>query len=163
MNSKARTTAPDPVIARNRKARHNYAIDEEFEAGLVLHGWEVKSLRLGRAQINEGYVSVRNGEVWLLSCHITPLPNAAHLDTDAARPRKLLLHEREIAHLRGAVERKGYTLVPLSLYWKRGRAKLKFALAHGKQARDRRQDIKKRDWTRERERLLRHSNKGREA
>ena len=163
MNAKARTPSPDPVIARNRRARHDYVLEEEIEAGLVLHGWEVKSLRLGQAQINEGYISIRKGEAWLFCCHITPMINAAHLDTEATRPRKLLLHEKEIAHLHGAVERRGYTLVPLSLYWKHGRAKLKFALAHGKQTHDRRQEIKRRDWTRERERLLRRSNKGRET
>ena len=147
----------DSTIARNRRARHDYAIEETFEAGLVLAGWEVKSLRDGRAQISEGYISIRKGESWLLGSHITPLPNSAHLVTDPTRPRKLLLHEKEIARLRGAVERKGYTLIPLSLYWKKGRAKLQLALARGKHKYDRRQDLKARDWSRDQHRLLRQS------
>ncbi len=149
----------NPVIASNRRAKHDYAIEETFEAGLVLAGWEVKSLRAGRAQINEGYISIREGECWLLGCHITPLPNAAHLPTDPTRVRKLLLREKEIARLQGAVERKGYTLVPLSLRWKRGRAKLQMALARGKSQRDRRQSLKERDWERDRQRLLRRSGR----
>ena len=159
MSQKTRTKAPDPTIARNRRARHDYAIEETFEAGLALDGWEVKSLRSGRAQINEGYVSVRKGEGWLLGCHIDPLPNAAHLPTDPTRPRKLLLHGKEIAHLQGAVDRQGYTLIPLSLYWKQGRAKLQVALARGKHKHDRRQTAKTRDWERDRERLMRQSTR----
>jgi len=161
MNSKARVRTPDPVIARNRRARHDYTLEEKVEAGLVLQGWEVKSLRDGRAQINEGYISIRKGEAWLLNTHITPLPNAAHLDAEPTRPRKLLLNAKEIAHLQGTVDRKGYTLVPLSLYWKRGRAKLVFALARGKHRQDRRQEIKERDWARDKERIMRHANKNR--
>lgn len=157
MRPRAPAKTPDPTIARNRRARHDYAIEETFEAGLALAGWEVKSLREGRAQINEGYVSIRKGEGWLLGSHITPLPNAAHLAADPARPRKLLLHAKELAHLQGAVERQGYTLIPLSLYWKRGRAKLQLALARGKHKHDRRQALKARDWARDRERLLRQS------
>ncbi len=159
MPPKARSAAVDSTIARNRRARHDYQIEETFEAGLSLEGWEVKSLRSGRAQINEGYVSLRHGEAWLLGCHINPLPNAAHLEAQPTRPRKLLLHERELAHLGGAVERRGYTLVPLSLYWKKGRAKLQLALARGKRQHDRRQDLKTRDWERERARLLRQTTK----
>lgn len=157
MNRKTQAKAPDPTIARNRRARHDYAIEETFEAGLALTGWEVKSLREGRAQINEGYISIRKGEGWLLGSHINPLPNVSHLPTDPARPRKLLLHEKEIAHLQGAVDRRGYTLIPLSLYWKQGRAKLQLALARGKHKHDRRQTEKTRDWERDRERLLRRS------
>ena len=159
MNRKSKDQAPDATIARNRRARHDYAIEETFEAGLVLEGWEAKSLRAGRAQISEGYISLRRGEAWLLGCHIDPLPNASHLDTNPVRPRKLLLHEREIAHLQGSVERRGYTLVPLSLYWKRGRTKLQLGLAKGKHKHDRRQDLKARTWARDREQLLRQSTR----
>ena len=151
--------SPDACIARNRRAHHDYTIEETLEAGLVLAGWEVKALRAGRAQIDEGYISLRRGEAWLIGAHINPLPNAAHLAGEPARARKLLLHEREIAHLQGAVERQGHTLIPLSLHWKRGRAKLQLALARGKQRRDQRQDLKARDWARQRERLLRQSTR----
>lgn len=159
MSRKTQAKAPDPTIARNRRARHDYAIEETFEAGLALTGWEVKSLREGRAQINESYISIRKGEGWLLGSHINPLPNVSHLPADPARPRKLLLHEKEIAHLQGAVDRRGYTLIPLSLYWKQGRAKLQLALARGKHKHDRRQTVKTRDWERDRERLLRRSTR----
>ena len=159
MSRKTQAKVPDPTIARNRKARHDYAIEETFEAGLVLTGWEVKSLREGRAQIDEGYISIRKGEGWFLGSHITPLSNAAHLPTNPTRPRKLLLREKEIAHLQGAVERQGYALIPLSLYWKRGRAKLQLALARGKRKHDQRQALKTRDWERDRERLLRQSTR----
>ena len=160
MSRKKRPPASDPTIARNRRARHDYAIEETFEAGLSLQGWEVKCLREGRAQINEGYVAVRRGEGWLLGCHITPLPHHAHEAAEPTRPRKLLLHQKELAHLAGAVDRRGYTLVPLSLYWKNGRVKLQLALARGKHRHDRRQDLKTRDWERDRARLLRHAAKG---
>ena len=159
MNRKPKNKGPDPTIARNRRARHDYAIEETYEAGLSLEGWEVKSLRAGRVQISEGYISLRKGETWLLGCHIDPLPNASHLDTAPARPRKLLLHEREISHLQGATERRGYTLIPLSLYWKGGRAKLQLGLARGKHKHDRRQDLKAKDWARDRERLLKQSSR----
>ena len=117
-------------IARNKKAWHDYFIEEEFEAGLVLEGWEVKSLRAGAAQLKEGYVIIRNGELFLFGAHFSPLRTAStHIHPDPVRSRKLLLHQTEIDKLTGAVERRGYTLVPLALYWKRSRAKLQIALA----------------------------------
>ena len=157
MNRSRRAKPPsaDPTIARNRRARHDYFLEETLEAGLALQGWEVKSLRGGRAQISESYVVVRRGEGWLLGSHIQPPPQAADRTLDPARPRKLLLHAREIARLTGAADRQGYALVPLSLYWKRGRAKLQLALARGKRQRDRRQAVKQREWERDRARALR--------
>ena len=132
-------------IARNKKAWHDYFIEEEFEAGLVLHGWEVKSLREGRAQLKESYVIIRAGELYLFGAHFSPLPAASsHISPDPTRTRKLLLNANEINKLIGGVERKGYTLVPLSLYWKKGRAKLKIALAKGKKQHDKRASIRQR-------------------
>jgi SsrA-binding protein len=150
--------APDhgPVIAQNRKAWHDYFIEEKYEAGLALMGWEVKSLRAGRAQLKEGYVMVENGEVFLVGAHISALPSAStHVETNPTRRRKLLLHREQIKKLIGAVERRGYTLVPLELYWQRGRAKLEIGLARGKQAHDKRESIKKRETDRELARALR--------
>ena len=145
----------DSSIARNKKAWHDYFIEEEFEAGLVLEGWEVKSLREGRAQIKEGYVIIRTGELFLFGAHFSPLPAAStHISPDPTRTRKLLLHANEISKLIGGVERKGYTLVPLSLYWKNGRAKLKIALAKGKKQHDKRASIRQREWDREQHRVL---------
>jgi SsrA-binding protein len=144
------------VIAENRRARFDYFIEERFEAGLVLEGWEVKALRAGKAQITEAYVFVRNGEVFLTGAHLTPLKTTStHVKADPVRTRKLLLNRREIAHLIGAVERKGYTLVPLELYWQRGKAKLRIGLAKGKQQHDKRATEKDRDWSRDKARLLR--------
>lgn len=145
------------TIALNKKARHDYFIEEKFEAGLALQGWEVKSLREGRVQLTESYVLVRDGEAWLFGAHITPLTTAStHINPDPTRTRKLLLHRRELDKLIGAVERKGYTLVPMALYWKRGRVKLEIALAKGKQSHDKRATEKSRDWQREKQRILRH-------
>jgi SsrA-binding protein len=142
-------------IAQNKKAWHDYFIEEKYEAGIALQGWEVKSLRAGRAQLRDGYVVVRKGEIFLLGAHISPLISAStHVHADPTRTRKLLLHEHEIKKLIGAVERKGYTLVPLSLYWKRGRAKLGIGMAKGKQKHDKRAAIKKRESDREAERAL---------
>jgi len=150
-----RETKPNPQIAQNRKAWHDYHLEERYEAGLALQGWEVKALRAGRAQLKEGYVAIDRGEAWLLGAHISPLPSAStHVQPNPTRPRKLLLHRRELDKLTGAVERRGYTLIPLSLYWKRGRAKVEVALARGKQAHDKRQDIKKRETEREIRRAL---------
>ncbi|MEK6551708.1 MAG: SsrA-binding protein SmpB [Pseudomonadota bacterium] len=152
---KKKDDKPSPVIAQNRKARHDYFIEEKFEAGLTLTGWEVKSLRAGRAQLKEGYVVIENGEAWLVGTHISPLPQAStHVDTNPVRKRKLLLHRKELNNLVGAVERKGYTLVPLELYWKHGRAKLAIGLARGKQAHDKRQTIRDREIDREISRTL---------
>ncbi len=145
-----------PAIAQNRKARHDYFIEEKYEAGLVLQGWEVKSLRAGRAQLKEGYVVIDNGEALLVGAHFSPLPQTStHITANPTRSRKLLLHSEEIKKLIGAVERKGYTLIPLQLYWKNGRAKLEVALARGKQDHDKREDIKKREGDREMQRALR--------
>lgn len=142
-------------IAQNRKARFDYAIEQEFEAGLALQGWEVKSLREGRAQLKESYVAVLHGELFLIGAHFSPLRTAStHVEPDPARSRKLLLHKREIDKLIGARERSGYTIVPLALYWKRGRAKAKIALAKGKRQFDKRHAIKQREWDRERQRRL---------
>jgi SsrA-binding protein len=153
---KARTKAATSTIALNKKARHDYFIEERFEAGLALQGWEVKSLREGKAQLNESYVLLKDGEAWLFGAHITPLSSAStHVQADPARSRKLLLHRRELDKLIGAVERKGYTLVPTALYWKKGRAKAEIALARGKQKHDKRATEKDRDWKRQKERLLR--------
>lgn len=147
--------AHGPVIAQNRKAWHDYFIEQKYEAGLALRGWEAKSLRANRAQLKEGYVVIENGEAWLVGAHISPLPTAStHVQADPVRKRKLLLHAAELNKLIGATERKGYTLVPLSLYWKHGRAKLEIGLGRGKQAHDKREDIKKRETEREMQRAL---------
>ncbi len=144
-------------IAVNRRARHEYHIDERYEAGLALQGWEVKSLRAGRVQITEAYVTLKNGEAFLIGAHFTPLKQTCtHEIADATRTRKLLLHERELAGLIGKVERAGYTLIPLDLHWTRGRAKLEVGLAKGKKQHDKRADIKEKDWQRQKERLMRH-------
>ena len=145
------------TIALNKKAKFDYHLEERFEAGLVLEGWEVKSLRAGRAQIKESYVIIRNGELFLFGAHISPLISAStHINPDPTRLRKLLLNRREISHLIGSVERKGYALVPVALYWKRGRAKLEIALAKGKKQHDKRASIKDREWKRDKERMLKH-------
>jgi len=142
-------------IAQNRKARHDYFIETRYEAGLVLTGWEVKSLRAGRTQLKEGYVVIERGEAFLVGAHFSPLTSAStHVKPDPTRARKLLLHREEINKLIGAVERRGYTLVPLSLYWKKGRAKLEVGLARGKQLHDKRADLKARESEREMERAL---------
>jgi len=143
------------IIALNKKARHDYFIENHVEAGLALEGWEVKSLREGRAQLKESYVQFRNGEAWLTGAHISPLASAStHVTPDPVRPRKLLLHRRELDQLRGAVERRGYTAVPLELHWTRGRAKLEVGQARGKKSHDKRATEKDRDWQREKQRLL---------
>ncbi len=145
-------------IALNKRARFDYFIEERFEAGLVLQGWEVKSLRASKAQITESYVVIKNAEAWLLGAHVSPLNTAStHIHPDPTRTRKLLLNRSELHRLIGAVERKGYTLVPLALYWKKGRAKLEIGLAKGKKAHDKRATEKDRDWKRQKDRLLRHT------
>jgi SsrA-binding protein len=150
----AGTTGGKPIV-ENRRARFEYEIEDRVEAGLVLEGWEVKSLRAGRAQIVDGYGLVRNGRAWLLGALITPLPSAStHVEADPTRTRPLLLHRREIARLQGLTERRGYTLVPLRLYWKRGRAKVEIGVAKGRKLHDRRNRERDRDWERQRERLL---------
>jgi SsrA-binding protein len=159
--SKARKKPDDrPTIARNKRARHEYSIEETFEAGLALEGWEVKSLRAGRAQLTESYVHLKGGEAFLLGAHITPLITAStHVQADPTRTRKLLLHRHELDRLVGAVERKGYTLVPLSLYFRKGRVKLEIGLAKGKKRHDKRADQKERDWKRQQARILKSFSK----
>jgi SsrA-binding protein len=143
------------TIATNSKARHDYFIEDHFEAGLVLEGWEVKGLRAGRLQLKESYVVIRQGEIWLIGANISPLASAStHVHPDPTRSRKLLLQRRELDRLIGAVERRGFTLVPLAMYWKRGRAKLEIALAKGKKQHDKRDTERDRDWQRQRQRLL---------
>ncbi len=143
-------------IATNRRARFDYHVEENFEAGLMLMGWEVKSLRAGNIQLNESYIFIRNHEAWLVGCHITALLSAStHVDTTAMRPRKLLLHRKELNKLTGLIERKGYTLVPLSMYWSRGKAKLDVGLAKGKKDHDKRATQKDRDWNRDKQRIMR--------
>lgn len=143
------------TIAVNRKATYDYFIEERFEAGIILEGWEVKSLRAGKTQLDQSYVIVKNGEVFLLGGQITPLQTAStHINPDPTRTRKLLLHQREIDKLVGSVERKGYTLVPLSLYWKGSHIKLQIGLAKGKKDHDKRATEKDRDWKREKQRMI---------
>jgi SsrA-binding protein len=144
------------LIAENRKVRFEYFIEERFEAGMVLQGWEVKAMRAGRAQLAEAYVFVRNEEAFLTGAHITPLrTTSTHVTADPVRTRKLLLNKSEISRLIGAVERKGYTLVPLDLHWKDGRAKLEMGLAKGKKQHDKRATEKDRDWQRDKARIMR--------
>lgn len=158
--SKKKPKTSSATIAKNRKAFHDYFIEDRFEAGLALEGWEVKSLREGRAQLKESYVIVRNGEVFLFGAHFSPLASAStHVNPDPTRTRKLLLHSGEISKLIGAVDRKGYTLIPLSLYWKRGRAKLEIGLAKGKAKADKRATIKDRERAREAERALKSAKR----
>ncbi|MCL4316169.1 MAG: SsrA-binding protein SmpB [Gammaproteobacteria bacterium] len=143
------------TVAVNKKARHDYFLEDRVEAGIALQGWEVKSLRAGHIQLKESYVLLKNGEAWLFGAHISPLLTAStHIHPDPLRTRKLLLHKDELNKLIGAVERKGYTLVPLSIYWKNGRAKLEVSLAKGKQTHDKRDTERERDWQREKQRLL---------
>lgn len=148
------------TIAVNRKARHDYFIEADYECGLALEGWEVKSLRAGKAQLTESYVHLRNSEAWLLGAHITPLSTAStHIHPDPTRTRKLLMNRHELDALVGDVERKGYTLVPLSLYWSKGKAKLGIGLARGKKQHDKRATQKDRDWQRQKSRVLKGVNK----
>jgi SsrA-binding protein len=145
-------------IAINKKAKHDYFIEERLEAGLVLQGWEVKSLRDKRVQLKESYVLIKEAEAWLFGSHISPLPTVStHITPDTTRNRKLLLHQGELGKLIGAVERKGYALVPLTLYWNKGRVKLEIGLAKGKKQHDKRATEKQRDWQREKQRILKHN------
>ena len=144
------------LIAENRRARYDYFIEERLEAGLVLQGWEVKSMRAGKAQVAEAYVYMKEGEAFLFGANITPLKTAStHLIPDPIRTRKLLLNKSELSRLVGSVERKGYTLVPLDLHWKEGRAKLEIGLAKGKKQHDKRATEKDRDWQRDKARVMR--------
>jgi len=142
-------------IAVNRRARYDYFIEERFEAGVALLGWEVKSLRAGRLQLQEAYVLLKGDEAWLFGAHVSPLPTAStHVLPDPTRSRKLLMHRRQIDALVGAVERKGRTIVPLAMYWKNGRAKLEIGLARGKKEHDKRHNTRERDWQREKARVM---------
>jgi SsrA-binding protein len=144
-------------IVANKKAYHDYFVEEKFEAGLVLAGWEVKAIRAGRAQLKEAYVVVKNGEILLIGAHVTPLSTAStHVHADPTRTRKLLMHRKEINRLVGQVERAGYTLVPIDLHYSKGRIKLEIGLAKGKKQFDKRESEKQRDWNREKQRLLRN-------
>ncbi len=155
---KAKSKDSSQTIALNKRASHDFFIEDRYEAGLALEGWEVKSMRDGRAQLNESYVLVKNGEAWLFGMHVSPLTSAStHIDPDSIRTRKLLLHRQELNRLIGFVERRGYTLIPLALYWKKGRAKLEVGLAKGKKLHDKRATEKERDWQREKQRLFKHA------
>ena len=153
--SKKAVAKQNATIAVNRQAKHEYFIEERFEAGLVLEGWEVKSLRDGRVQLKESYVTLKRGEAWLVGAHISALISAStHVNPDSIRMKKLLLNRQELNKLIGSVERKGFTIVPLSMYWKAGRAKLEIGLAKGKQLHDKRVAVKDRDWQREKARMM---------
>jgi SsrA-binding protein len=143
-------------IAQNRKAFHDYFVEERYEAGLVLEGWEVKSIRAGRVQLGDAYVLVRKGALWLVGAHISPLPTVStHFVPDPTRSRKLLMHAEEIQRLIGKVEQRGYTLIPLDMHYKKGRIKLEIGLARGKLKHDKRAAERDREWERDRQRLLR--------
>lgn len=144
------------LIAENRKARFDFYIEDQIEAGIALQGWEVKSMREAKANLKESYAIFRNDEAWLIGAHITPLTSAStHVEANPVRMRKLLLHRREIDRLRGAVERDGYTLVPLAMNWVNGKAKVTLGLAKGKNTRDKRDSVKDREWQRQKGRVLR--------
>jgi SsrA-binding protein len=148
------------TIAQNKKARFDFELEEKFEAGIMLQGWEVKSLRAGKAQITDSYVLLKNGEAWLIGAQITPLQTVStHYVTDPTRTRKLLLKQRELNKLIGATQQKGYTCIALGLYWKGHLVKAEIALARGKQLHDKRQTEKERDWNREKQRVVRHDAK----
>ncbi len=152
---KKTASSQNATIAVNRQVTHEYFIEERFEAGLVLEGWEVKSLRAGRVQLKESYVVLKRGEAWLQGAHISALLSAStHIKPEVVRHKKLLLNRHEINKLIGAVERKGYTIVPLSMYWKHGRAKIEIGLAKGKQLHDKRNSAKERDWQMEKARIM---------
>lgn len=145
------------TIVLNKKAKFDYFIEERFEAGIALEGWEVKSLRAGKIQIRDSYILLKDNEAFLFGALITPLPTVStHIHPDPQRNRKLLLHRKELDKLKGAVERKGYALVPTVMYWKAGRVKVEIGLAHGKKTHDKRETEKRRDWQRQQQRLLKN-------
>ncbi|MCP4041862.1 MAG: SsrA-binding protein SmpB [Gammaproteobacteria bacterium] len=153
--AKKKKKLPGNTIVVNKKARHDYLLEDKFEAGMVLEGWEVKSLRAGRVQVRDSYVLLKDGEAWLLGSIITPLATAStHIHPQPDRTRKLLLNHRELGTLIGATERKGYSVVPTRMYWIKGRAKAEIALAKGKRQHDRRTTEKDRDWQREKGRIM---------
>ncbi|PAV26836.1 SsrA-binding protein [Tamilnaduibacter salinus] len=149
------------TIALNKKARHEFHIEDRYEAGVSLQGWEVKAMRGGKAQITDAYILLKDGEAFLLGAQVTPLPTVStHLIPDPTRTRKLLLHASELSKLIGATQQKGYTCVPLALYWKRNKVKCEIALVKGKKQYDKRQTEKERDWNRQKQRILREVNAG---
>ncbi len=159
MSKKTKKTSSN-TIAVNKKARHDYFIEQTLEAGLSLQGWEVKSLREGRVQLKESYVILKDNEIFLFGAHISPLKQAStHINTDPTRTRKLLLHRQEIDRLRDKVNQKGATIVALKLYWNKSRVKLEIGLAKGKKEHDKRQDIKARDWERDKRRALKENQR----
>lgn len=156
MNKKKKK--PENVIAENRRARFNFELTNKFEAGVSLEGWEVRSIRLGKAQIAESYVLLKDSEAWLIGCHINPL-SSSNQENDPTRSRKLLLNKKELAEIFKSTQQKGQTCVPTKLFWKNNLVKCEIALAVGKQTRDKRQTIKARDWDRQKARTLRSRNK----
>jgi SsrA-binding protein len=155
--NKKKSSSGGKTIALNKKARHDYSIDERFEAGIALEGWEVKSLRAGKVQIVESYILLKDNEAYLFGALITPLPTAStHITPEPQRSRKLLLHRTELNRLIGAVERKGFALVPTALYWKNSKVKLELGIARGKKAHDKREAEKDRDWQRQKAQIMRH-------
>ena len=148
------------TIAKNKKSRFEYSLHEKFEAGLVLAGWEVKSIRAGKVQLTDTYVLLQNGEAYLIGCNITPLISASsHVIAEPQRTRKLLLHQRELSRLIGSVQQKGYTCIPLALYWKGNKVKCEIALATGKKEHDKRADLKEREWDRDKSRVMKEYNR----
>ncbi len=157
MTTKKKKKPSGNVIAVNRKARHDYFIEDVHEAGLVLEGWEVKCIREGRAQITEAYVTLDKGEAWLIGAHFSPMTSTStHVKANPTRSRKLLLNRNELDRLTGAVERKGYALIPLNMHWHKGNAKLDIGLGKGKKQHDKRADKKDQDWQRQKERILKN-------
>lgn len=157
--SKSNSGKQSSTIALNKKARHEYHIEERFEAGLALTGWEVKALRAGKCQLTDSYVLLKDGEAWLLGAHINPLSTAStHVNPDPTRTRKLLLHAKEIGRIVGKVNQAGFTCVPLAIYWKGNRVKCEIALVKGKKLFDKRATEKERDWNRQKQRILRENN-----
>jgi len=151
--------APPRQIAQNKKARFDFHIEEEFEAGIELQGWEAKALRAGRVNIKESHVLIHHGEAWLIGARITPLPEVStHINPDPTRTRRLLLHKHQLRTLVGQTQQKGFTIVPLDMHWSRGRAKVQIALAKGKKKVDKRHDIKEKDWQRQKQRLMKEKN-----
>jgi SsrA-binding protein len=159
-NKKDKDKKGGGTIALNKRARHEYHIDERYEAGVALQGWEVKSLRAGRTNLTDAYAIVRNGEIFLFGASIVPMISAStHVVADDRRTRKLLLHREQIDKLIGAVERKGYTMVPMAMYWKGNKVKIELGLARGKQEHDKRNALKDKDWARDKQRTMRAHNK----
>ncbi len=157
MAGKKKPKTPSNTIALNKRAKFEYHLQDRYEAGLSLMGWEVKAIRAGKLQFNESYVLLKDHEAWLFGCHITALPAAStHVSTDPTRNRKLLMHRREIDTLIGMVERKGFALIPTAMYWKKGMVKVEIALAEGKKLHDKRATQKERDWQRDKARILKH-------